>query len=611
LFRGLCAAAALSVILLAVLLAGVLFSKSALAMRTLGWQFLIETNWDPAEEHHTFGALSLIYGTLTTSAIAMLIAVPLGVGTAAYLSEIAPAWLRRIASFLVEMLATIPSVVYGFWGLFVLAPSLQVFYTWLGGPNTGGVGIFAAGLILSVMIVPYVTAVSYDACRAVPHSQRAGALSLGATRWQVIWSVVLPYARPGIVGGCFLALGRALGETMAVTMLIGNRQEINFSLYALGDSIASLIANQVTEAPYDLYLSAVVALGLVLFLLTMIVNTAARYFIWRIGRVRKFSHADRRLLQVVKVAEKDGEPGRAEPDSPEAGSPPVYERLRSHNGAAQRIDRAMTLVLALCLVTTVGPLFLILAYLVSRGVRALSWDFFTQLPAPVGETGGGMANALVGSLELIGLATALAVPLGILASVYLAEYRSRRLGPAVRFIGELLAGVPSIVIGIFAYSVVVLPMGHFSGWAGSFALAVIMIPIVMRASEEALKMVPTSLRYASYALGSSHWQTVLRVTIPAALPAIITGVFLAIARIGGETAPLLLTAGSNLFWQTSPNDLTPSLPVNIYTYATSPSEDWHELAWAAALVLMIGVMGLNFGIRLATGKRVISASRAE
>src|SRR5262245_12733807 len=173
LFRALCATAALLVVLVSALLVWVLFSKAALAIRTLGWRFLIDTNWDPQEEHHAFGALTFIYGTLATSTIAMVIAVPLGIGTAAYLSEIASAWLRRIASFLVEMLATIPSVVYGFWGLFVLAPSLQVFYTWLGGPNTGGVGIFAAGLILSIMIVPYITAVSYDACQAVPQAQRA------------------------------------------------------------------------------------------------------------------------------------------------------------------------------------------------------------------------------------------------------------------------------------------------------------------------------------------------------------------------------------------------------------------------------------------------------
>jgi phosphate transport system permease protein len=171
--------------------------------------------------------------------------------------------------------------------------------------------------------------------------------------------------------------------------------------------------------------------------------------------------------------------------------------------------------------------------------------------------------------------------------------------------------VPSIVIGIFAYAMVVKPMGHFSGWAGAFALAIMMIPIVMRASEEALKLVPEALRQASYALGASQWQTVVRVVIPAALPAIITAVCLAIARVAGETAPLLLTAFSNTFWPTSPNDSTPSLPVYIFNYSISPYEDWHRQAWAAALVLLVVVMLLNFGIRLVTGKRLVLAAQGE
>jgi len=211
----------------------------------------------------------------------------------------------------------------------------------------------------------------------------------------------------------------------------------------------------------------------------------------------------------------------------------------------------------------------------------------------------------------VGLATLFAVPIGVLAAIFLAEYRSVRLAPAVRFIGELMTGVPSIVVGIFAYFVVVRAMGHFSGWAGAFALGVIMIPIVMRASEEALKLVPQSIRSASYALGASRYQTVLRVVVPAALPAIITAVFLAIARIGGETAPLLLTAGGNQYWPTSPNDFTPSLPVYIFEYAKSPYPDWKRQAWAGALVLLTAVMLLNFGVRFLTGKRVVQASRAE
>ena len=222
-----------------------------------------------------------------------------------------------------------------------------------------------------------------------------------------------------------------------------------------------------------------------------------------------------------------------------------------------------------------------------------------------------MANAIYGSFLLVGLATLFAVPVGLLAAIYLAEYRSDRLGPTVRFVGELLGGVPSIVIGVFAFAVLVQPLGHYSGWAGSFALGVMMVPIVMRSAEESLKLVPGTLRSASYALGASQAQTVLRVIVPAAGPAIITGVFLAIARIAGETAPLLFTASSSLYWAKSFNAKVPSLTYYTYFYATSSSAEERQQAWAAALVLLAVVMILNVGIRLITGRRQVQASRAD
>jgi phosphate transport system permease protein len=254
-------------------------------------------------------------------------------------------------------------------------------------------------------------------------------------------------------------------------------------------------------------------------------------------------------------------------------------------------------------------------------VGALDWDFFTRLPVGPLDEGGGMANGLVGSAAIVGLATVFAVPVGILAAIALAEYRRNALATSVRFIAELLGGVPSIIIGIFAaalfgylstvYEHLRGERLNFYGWSGVFALGVMMVPIVMRASEEALKLVPTALRNASFALGGSHAQTVLRVTIPAALPAIITGVFLAIARIAGETAPLLLTAGFNSYWPDSLNDFTPTLPVYIFKYAGSAFPNQQRQAWAAAFVLMAVVLLLNFGIRFVTGKRVVSASRAD
>ncbi len=607
LFKALCRAATVAVVLLFVALVAVLAWESWLAVTTVGGRFLTTATWDPEPSHRKFGALAFIWGTVATSAIAMLIAVPLGVGTAAYLSEIAGPRVRRVGGFLVEMLAAIPSVVYGFWGLFVMAPAIQSVITALSGPNTGGLGILPAGLILAVMIVPYVTAVSFDSCRAVPRHQREGAYALGATRWQVIWHNVLPFARPGVVAGCFLALGRALGETMAVTMLIGNRTNISLNPLGTGNSIASVIANEFTEATYDLYLSALVELGLVLLLVSVVVNSIARMMVARIGRAQPSAGLLTRFRRLCRgTAQAALATGPA--DDEEEPTPPRRAALPSTgHRAARRVDRVMTWVLSLCLAVTAGFLLMILGYVVWRGAGALNWAFFVNSPAPVGRPGGGMANAIFGSFMLVGLAALFAVPLGVLAAVYLAEYKSRRLAPTARFVGELLAGVPSIVIGIFAYTAVVRSMGHFSGWAGAFALGVMMLPVVMRASEEALRLVPQSLREGSYALGANQWQTIIHLVLPAALPAVITAVFLSIARIAGETAPLLLTASSNQFWATSPNDFTPSLPVYIFNYAISPYPDWHRQAWAAALVLLIVVTLLNFGVRLLSGKKVAFA----
>ena len=663
-FRLLCQSASLLVISLAISLVIVLIWKTWHAMQTTGLAFFTTSTWDPEPTHRLFGAKAFVYGTAVTSMIAMLVAVPLGVGTAAFLSELAPGWLRRSGSFFVEMLAAIPSVVYGFWGLAVLTPALERMISSLGGPNQAGTGLLPAGLVLGIMIIPYAAAVSFDVIRAVPRSQREAALALGATRWQMIWSVVLPYARPGIIGGCFLALGRALGETMAVTMLIGNRPDINFSLFGKANSIPSVIANEFTEATYDLYLSALVELGLVLLLVSVGFSALGRILIFRMSRpysgwlrlsrilpaacfegtggrdidavsktVQVSNDRPRRIVPRGKMAKwmdrlmSGGGPGGIKsgllgvvaiaavftPISIVVDDPGVRMPILFGLCVIAAIWVVATMgVLGLCQIVTTVPLFLILGYLLFQGVTALNWDFFTKLPAPVGQKGGGLANAFYGSALMIGLATAFSVPVGLLAAIHLAEYRSGRLGAVVRFIGEMLGSVPSIVIGIFGYYAVVKPITtQFSGLAGGFALGVMMLPIVMRASEEALKLVPTSLRHASYALAASQWQTVLRVSVPAALPAIITAIFLGIARVGGETAPLLLTAVNNDFWPRSLNDYTPSLPVFIFQYANQPWDESKRLAWAAAFVLVSAIMVLNVGIRLLSGKRVLLASQAD
>ncbi len=251
----------------------------------------------------------------------------------------------------------------------------------------------------------------------------------------------------------------------------------------------------------------------------------------------------------------------------------------------------------LCALLTVSALFFILGYLVWNGGKDLSWNFFTHLPAPVGEPGGGMANAIVGSLKLLLLAALFGVPIGLLGGVYLAEFGGRTVPFIVRYTADLMNGVPSIVMGIFAYALVVMPMHHFSTLAGGIALGIMVIPTVLRNTESFLRDVPRALREGSFALGANKWRMIATVVLPAASRGILTGVLLALARVAGETAPLLFTAFGNRYWSPGWNQPTSSLPVVIYTYATGPYEDWHRQAWAAGLVLLGLVLITNILVR--------------
>jgi phosphate transport system permease protein len=246
------------------------------------------------------------------------------------------------------------------------------------------------------------------------------------------------------------------------------------------------------------------------------------------------------------------------------------------------------------------PLAFVLFFVVSQGVLSLNLAFFTHMPTPVGEAGGGMANAIVGTLIISGLAAAMAVPIGVISGIYMSEYAGSRFGALVRFAADTLNGVPSIVIGLFAYVVAVLPFRQFSALAGGFALGLMMIPIIARTTEELLLLVPGTMREGALALGATRARAVFSVVLPAALPGIVTGVVLALARIAGETAPLLFTAFNNRFFSTSLRQPISSLTVQVYTYATGPYEDWHRQAWAGALVLVSIVLICSLLARLAT-----------
>ncbi len=273
------------------------------------------------------------------------------------------------------------------------------------------------------------------------------------------------------------------------------------------------------------------------------------------------------------------------------------------------VSNFMLTMTGLCALVAVSVLFFILGSLVYHGGTSINWNFFTKLPAPVGETGGGMANAIVGSAKLLALATLFGVPIGFLGAIYLAEFSGHKIAFVVRYAADLLNGAPSIVIGIFAFSIAVHPFKHFSTLAGGFALGVMMIPITLRSTEQFLLDVPRTLREGAMALGASKWKTIQTVIVPAAYRGILTAILLAFARVAGETAPLIFTALGNSYWSHGLNEPTASLPVMIWNYAISAYDDWHRQAWAAGLVLLALILVINIVAR-AILSRGISVPRA-
>jgi phosphate transport system permease protein len=277
-----------------------------------------------------------------------------------------------------------------------------------------------------------------------------------------------------------------------------------------------------------------------------------------------------------------------------------------HTLRRKTVNVVMLTVTGLCTLFAAGTLVYILGYLFVHGATSLTWDFFTKLPTPVGESGGGMANAIVGSGKLLLLASLFGIPVGFLGGVYLAEFGGNTFSYVIRYVTDLLNGVPSIVIGIFAYTLIVLPQKHFSTLAGGLALGVMMIPIAVRSSEEFLRAVPNSLREGAMALGASKAKAILTVIIPAAKNGIMTGIMLNVARVAGETAPLLFTSFGNRYWSSGWEQPISALPVMIYTYAIAPYEDWHKQAWAAGFVLLTLVLTVNIIARamLSSNKHV-------
>jgi phosphate transport system permease protein len=280
---------------------------------------------------------------------------------------------------------------------------------------------------------------------------------------------------------------------------------------------------------------------------------------------------------------------------------------RADNHTWRKIKSALASGIAfLSALLVIAPLGLVFFHLLVNGAGSVNWDFFTKLPAPVGAVGGGMANAIVGSLELLALAGAIGIPIGVLGGVYLAEYGSAQINSILRFLADVLNGIPSITWGVVVYGLVVLRFKGFSAYAGGLALGLIMIPLILRTTEEVVLLVPNGYREAALALGVSRWKTIVHIVMKTASRGIITGILLALARVGGETAPLLFTAFGNRFWNHSLSQPIAALPLQIFTYAISPYDDWHRQAWAGALVLVTGVFCVNVIVRILTRGRTAS-----
>ncbi len=599
---------------------GSIVTGSAQAFFHYGPSFVWSGTYSPSAGQ--YGAGLLLVGTVVTTGVAIIIAAPIGLGAAVALSELVPPKVAGVASTLVELLAAVPSIVVGLWALLVLSPlfardvepflhSVPVLGLLFGGQDLGP-SIILAAVVLAVMTLPTLVSLSRTALRAVPVADREAAMALGATRWQVVRKVVWPAARPGVAAATTLAVGRALGEAIAVAMVIGNSPSWPHSLAAPGATLGSSIVNQFSEAQPGLGTSSVIALGAVLFVLTVVVNIGGQA-LRRAGRASasapfvlpapaavpgpatEVQPATAHAAPAQAVATQDA-PTRAitgqaggDHDGPgHYGAGEDHFTAPQHTlGRRRRWGRSAQTVCVLALVIAASPLVALIVYTVARALPALSWGLLVHPVTPPFVPGGGISTAIAGSAKTVGLALVMAAPVGLLCALFLYE-RAGRLAGTMRFSADVLSGVPSIVIGIFAYEVVVRPMHHASGLAASIALAILMLPIMVRADEEAIRSVPVDLQEAGAALGAPRWRVVRRVVLRGSLPGLVAGNLLALARSIGETAPLLFTLASP----------TMALTLLIYTDGEQPYSSVQGVAWATALVLLAAVLALSILARV-------------
>jgi phosphate transport system permease protein len=633
------------------------------------WGFISGTQWvvSPVTGPPIFGALPMIYGTLLTGAIAMVLAIPLAIGVALATTIFLPRRARAPLGGLIDLLAAVPSVVYGLWGIVVMVPAINPFLTdmsnhqmitllviivlvglvsrvlpsgtlqiaclavaafllitWLlalfgvigrsfrllQGPILSG-SYLAAGLILAVMVLPIITAITREVIATVPREQQEAGYALGATRWEVVRDSVLPWSHSGIVGATSLGFGRAIGETIAIAILLGNSPNIGGSIFGPGATLASKIALELGEAT-GLQLNSLCALGVVLFVLALITNILARLVTRRSmrsgdGLIKRVVHRGR-LRPVVAIADVEiADSAEIEPEPlPARPTREFDDGLPTVSPARRRQSIFATGAIYLAVILALIPLGLVIGDILVQGVPQLSIDFFTKLPPidPNNTAGAGISNAIVGTLIMVGVGTLIAAPLGVLTALLMYECSLSgragvRLGRALGLFIDILLGVPSIVVGLIIYLALVVVEQQFDALNGAIALSIIMFPIIVRTADEVLRLVPDGLSEAALALGAPKWRTALTIVVPAAIPGILTGIVLAVARAAGETAPLLFTAGYSNFMSTSLHQPIAAIPEVIYNFViNSRTAASTQFAWGATLVLVAMILVLNLTARL-------------
>lgn len=552
--------------------------------------------WAPTEG--SYGILALLAGSFIVTAGALVLGVPLAIGCAVYLTEIASPKFSNIVATAVDLLAGVPSVIFGFFGLVMLRPLIA--------EVSGGLGFGAltAWLVLAIMIVPTITTLTMDALRSIPGGVREASFSMGATKWQTIYKVVLPAAKLGIVNAVVLGMGRAIGETMAVLMVVGNAPVIPHSMTSPLSTLTSQIALDMGYSS-GLHRSALFGMGVVLFLISALLvgivrvvskPREAKVDTQKIAKAREDKATQ---VELATIAPNTTSPKIAQEEEKQASTRERIKAILAKGGKKSSGTFANKTMLAVfraagLLATTV--LVLIILFVAVNGLPVMSLNFIFGWPEGVNAEGG-IWPTIVSSLYVTILAMLICAPIAILSAVYLAEYAKQgRLVRFIRFASDTLASVPSIVMGLFGFALFVEAFGFgLSMLSAALALALMMLPIVMRTTEEAIRAVPRFSRWGAYGLGATKWQVVSRIVLPSAFPRISTGIVLAIGRAVGETAVVLYTMGQAINLPITPLDSGRPMTIHLYLLANEGIN--MQAAYGTALLLMLMILAFNLFAR--------------